>query len=83
MSKPIPKSLHTVRVVAIMALDAQNQFHADGLVLNDRGAIDHALFSLGYSLDQLDTHGIRAKARKAMRVEAQERLERELARAAA
>lgn len=61
-TKPIPKSLHTVRVVAIMAqmMKAENP-HA-----TNEGLVGAALIRLGY-VDAPDTHGIAAAALKALK----------------
>ncbi len=62
----LPKSLHTVRVLAIMAHQASVDFAADGAPLSDKAAIDYALLSLGYSRDIADPDGLRDKALTAL-----------------
>ena len=65
-AKPIPKSLHTVRVLVIMA-DVVQLHVEEGLT--DEEAIRGALALLGYT-NTPDTHGLKEKALKAYRAQA-------------
>jgi hypothetical protein len=59
MSKPIPKSLHTVTVLVMLARrlmqSSQQPRSADA-------AVDMALSILGYDADTVDTYGLKAQA---------------------
>lgn len=57
MSKPIPKSLHTVTVFVRMA----NMLFEIGGCDSREQALDDAISNLGYA-DTPDTHELRAKA---------------------
>jgi hypothetical protein len=70
-AKPIPKSLHTVRVLAIMAqhfLDEGATRDEEPYGLSRSEAVSYALLKLGYD-GTPDTHGLKAKALKAMAAE--------------
>lgn len=60
-TKPIPKSLHTVRVLAIMA----RMFQRANSGLTNDSAVSCALIELGY-VDTPDLHGLKAATLKAM-----------------
>ena len=62
--KPIPKSLHTVRVVAIMAREYLISHYAENVTAAH--AVEVVLHRLGYPAGTPDTHGIAAKAVKAL-----------------
>ncbi len=57
MSKTIPLSLHTRRVVVVLAIQLVLD-HVARLTIDQ--AVDHAFDLLGYPENNLDTHGIRA-----------------------
>ncbi len=64
---PIPKSLHTVRVLTVMAGMVRNQYaslppHPSGF---EGAAVEEAARLLGYN-DTEDTYGLKAKAVKAL-----------------
>lgn len=60
-TKPIPKSLHTVRVLVVFAREYLSSH--DGEAVPYSSAVDVALFRLGYE-NTPDTHGLRAAALK-------------------
>jgi hypothetical protein len=72
MTKPIPKSLHTVRVLVIVArliiatdLAGRGYYLEDTRRLSAEDAIASALSALGYAPGHPDQHGIAAGALKA------------------
>ena len=72
--KPIPKSLHTVRVLSTMA---RLIVHCDQC--SNESAIEQACIALGYA-DAPDVHQLKAKAAKAMAIPSNTCLTRFVAR---
>lgn len=82
-TKPIPKSLHTVRVLAILAHQGQLAFDTAGVQLDDERAIEWALLQLGYERHTPDDHGLRAKGLAALKAHREKIIEASQPRKAA